>query len=228
MKLPREKTTLLWESALREVGTIDPESIVWLYQLARRVYRPDGVRLAFARAPIHVGGVWLYPITLARLQWLEAVSAWWGSDDLYPIAYACACSHGAEIRMEDPTEPEIVRRVIVEWRNSLQTTAADLNLAVCWLLGDPTETVTIENGAAAPSGDTRAQDWGEILCLLAGAYHLDPWTICMKPVEEVLLMIDNMPTPQGAYGAPTRDQRRKTALAEFQTAVRTVKAHNKP
>ena len=247
MKLPREKSTLLWESALREIASslpgsagvppasslppascpLPPDDLVWLHTLARRVYHPDGIRLAFARAPIQVSGIWLYPLALCWLQWLEDVAKWWGPDDLLPTAYACAYSDGSR-RPIDPSDNAATRALIHAWAANITISAPDLQAAVQWLLGNPEDTIAVSAScplppASCPPDFPSTSDWGELLCLLAGAYHLDPWDICMKPVDDVVRMLEMMPSPGGIYAAPTRDQRRKTALAEFQAAVRQLK-----
>ena len=229
MNLPKEKPALLWESALRDIAaagvTLAPDDLVWLHTLARKVYRPDGVRLAFARAPIHVGTVWLYPLALCWLQWLEEVVRWWGPQDMLPTAFACAMSDG-ETMPTSPSDPVATRAELLQWGNGLSVSAADLEAAVMWVLGDPGETVDVSTGATPT--ERESAEWGEILCLLSGAYHLAPWELVLRPVDEVLQMIDTMPSPAGIYSAPTRDQRRKTALAEFQAAVRHLKRKGTP
>ncbi len=251
MKLPKEKSTLLWESALRELSAslpgsagvppasslptancqLPPADLVWLHTLARRVYHPDGIRLAFARAPIQAGGIWLYPLALCWLQWLEDVAKWWGPEDLLPTAYACAYSDGSR-RPIDPSDPAATRALIHAWAANITISAPDLQAAVQWLLGNPEDVVDVSPKSPIPNPQSpipndpqspSTSDWGELLCLLAGAYHLDPWEICMKPVDDVVRMLEMMPSPGGIYAAPTRDQRRKTALAEFQAAVRMLK-----
>ena len=246
MKLPKEKSTLLWESALREIRSalptancqlptdslppascpLPPDALVWLHTLARRVYHPDGIRLSFARAPIQAGSIWLYPLALCWLQWLEDVAKWWGPVDLLPTAYACAMSDGSR-RPIDPSDPAATRALIHAWAANLTISAPDLQAAIQWLLGNPEDVVDVSPPSNLPTFQSSASpstsDWGELLCLLAGAYHLDPWAICMKPVDDVVRMLEMMPSPGGIYAAPTRDQRRKTALAEFQAAVRHLK-----
>lgn len=218
MKVPVEKAALLWQAALREIGAVTPDQAVWLHSLARRVYHPETGRLAFAQAPIHIGGVWLYPLSLAWLQWLETVCTWWGPNDLLPAAYACSRSDGHSTP-DDPFNEASCRDEIATFAGHCNASAADLQMAVRWLLAVQ-ETVEV---SPEPDAAQHTADWGELLCMLSAAYRIPPWEIVMRPTDEVLRMLDNMPEPSGIYSAPLKDQRRKTALAEFQAAVRHIK-----
>jgi hypothetical protein len=254
MKLPRTKATLLWKTAIRDlsVGGLhpDPEDVVWLWQLADRVFHAPGRRLLFTRAPIILPALsttptsphcslsttpttqtlpplTLYPITLQAIDWLLAISAWRSGGDLIPAAFACAHSDGADHAILSQTDRNTVETALHTWSNRLPCTPEDLRLAVQIQTATPDALVdtapVTPHSSLATSCDTSATDWGELLALLSGAYHIAPWELLKRPFRDIEAMMAQLPRVATLYGRVVEDEDRKRALREFQEAVLWVK-----
>jgi hypothetical protein len=239
MNLPKTKTSLLWKAAIRDLSANGkqpiPEDIVWLYTLAERVYHPTSYNrhLAFTRAPIVLPArsvcgpqdsdfLTLYPITFQGVTWLLAVSEWWTGGDLLPAAYACAHSDGIPCATFAETDQRAVESAVETWASGLPCAVEDLRAAVRIQTNAPEGQVTIK---PEPT-DTDATEWGELLALLAGVYHIAPWEILMRPwkdVEDLLKVMPRIAAFNGAMSAVSQDDRRKDALREFHEAVLFLK-----
>jgi hypothetical protein len=236
MKLPKTKTTLLLKTAIRDLSTpdkpLDPEDIIWLHTLADRVYHPTTFNrhLAFTRAPIvlpslsvsSVSSVVLYPITFQAVTWLIAVLEWWTHGDLLPAAFACAHSHGNAVATFLQTDRNAVEQTIKTWSDSLPCTPDDLREAVRIQTNVPELQITV----SPEPPNTDATEWGELLALLSGIYHLPPWEILLRPWADVETLLDALPRIAAlnrAIGSVSQDDKRKAALREFQQAVLFLK-----
>jgi hypothetical protein len=224
MKLPKTKTTLLWSTAISNLTaagiTLAPEDIVWLHTLADRVYHTTpSHRLAFTRAPIAVGPHFLFPITLQALTWLIAIDEWWQTDDLVAAAYACAHSDGQPhplFLIEDHAQ---ISDAILTWSGTIPLSAADLRQIVAIQTDLPGEQVSI---SPDPS-NTDATNWGELLALLSGVYHIPPWDLLLRPFADLEQLFASLPTITSLHDAVAHDPRRKIALMNFQDAVLFLK-----
>jgi hypothetical protein len=240
MKLPRSKPTLLWHTALRDISAggrvMDPEDVVWLWQLAERVYTAPGRRLAFTRAPIVLGAKWrehlapasdqallIFPITLQATEWLLNVSAWWEGSDLIPAAFACAHSDGADHPIFHETDRRAIENAVFAWSSLQPCTPDDLRAAVQIQTTTPDVMVDTQSGTGVPPVDTSATNWGEILASLSGAYHIPPWELITRPYADISDMLDALPSVAALYRDVAQDRDRRLALREFQEAVLYLK-----
>lgn len=244
MRLPKTRSMLLWRNALRDIQaagrTLDPEEMVWLWTLAERVRKAPGRRLLFRRAPIvlpaiaappapaedNVRRVVLYPITVEAVEWLLAVSAWWIGSDLIPSAFACAHSDGLAHAVFDSVDRVAIKKEVDAWMKRLSVSPAELKAAVRIQTNSPDsyiETEKAKPGALAPD-DLSAEDYGELLALSAGAYHVAPWELLKRPFADLEAMIDRIPVLSALYGATRADPDNKSALDEFQAAVIFLKS----
>lgn len=239
MKLPKTRSMLLWRNAVRDIQaagrTLDPEAIVWLWTLAERVRATPGRRLLFRRAPVvlpaiaeapeafldRVRPVVLYPITVEAVEWLLAVSEWWEGSDMIPAAFACAHSDGQAHSVFEKIGRVGIKAEIDAWTRRLPVPPADLRAAVQLQTDSPDnaiETDPPKPGALAKE-DLSAEDYGELLALAAGAYHVAPWELLKRPFADLEAMLDGIPALAAIYGATRADPDRKSALDEFQAAV---------
>lgn len=229
MKLPRTKSTLLWRSALRDIAAVgrvlDPEEIVWLWQLADRITNPAGRRLPFTRAPILLPShcpsaishqpLALYPITLQATDWLLAVSAWWPGSDLIPAAFACAHSDGANHPIFHQPDRTAIQKAVSSL-GALPCTPEDLRLAVQIQTNTPDAQIETD---PARKPDPSVSDWGEILAILSGAYHIPPWELIARPYADISDLLDALPRVAALYKEVCQNRDSQQALREFQEAV---------
>lgn len=230
MKLPKSRPTLLWQTALQDIRAcraepLQDEDVVWLYLLAQRVITPADGRLPFARAPIRCGNVWLYRLSLQGLNWLAAFDPWWPGSDLLPAAFACAHSTDKPEPLFQHTDHAVIKSTVLAWADTLDCTLEDLRLATQIQTGFPdamVETEPPKKGTPAPS-DLDATQWGAILALLAGAYHIPPWTLLMRPFEDINQLLTELPTVATLYGNIPGDKKASATLQAFQEAVLFLK-----
>jgi hypothetical protein len=237
MKLPKSRPTLLWQTALQDIRAcraepLQDEDVVWLYLLAQRVITPADGRLPFARAPIRCGNVWLYRLSLQGLNWLAALDPWWPGSDLLPAAFACAHSTDKPEPLFQHTDHAVIKSTVLAWADTLDCTLEDLRLATQIQTGFPDAMVETdpkprdpnEREASTPApSDLDATQWGAILALLAGAYHIPPWTLLMRPFEDINQLLTELPTVATLYGNIPGDKKASATLQAFQEAVLFLK-----
>jgi hypothetical protein len=139
---------------------------------------------------------------------------------MLPAAFACAHSDGEKHAIFHETDHGTIEATVASWASTLPCTPEDLRHAV--QLQTETPDVSIETDTAH-TVSTSAVDWGELLALLSGVYHVAPWDLLMRPFCDIEEMLDKMPRIAALHGRVVEDQDRRKTLREFQEGVLYLK-----
>lgn len=197
-------------ASLTEKGVApSPMQSVWLYDLCRDVVMPDRNEVcAWLPAPVTLGCLSLYPMTVQSHLWLDDYAArWWEEDDIMDVlATAWASVHarreGVFARM---TSRAHATARLASWGVLLPYTLDQLREALRRLLGD-------QGGVNIPSpiepkAPADPLQWGEVLARAANTMHVAP--------SDVLLM--DMETVSDVMRAAARDDGRSPETAPAKT-----------
>ncbi len=143
-----------------------PAEIVELSALGWGVESPETRRLLARGAPVEIGGVWLWPMSLYAQEWFDRVgSKLDGKTAVFALAYAMA--HGRDEGEPLKIEGRTAEKIVTRWRKSLKCTFGELNIAVAQVLQQD-ETPEI------PSKDSGSMTIGDFSAFLASAVGGDP------------------------------------------------------
>ena len=131
---------------LRERFHIEPtlDDILWLHDLAKRVMRPGGAPHAgLAGAPVRVGNLTLWPMTIGAGEWFATVGLPLceakNAMGIYVTAYAMACARQPEVLLPIASWSQL-RDCLKQFRRGMGVRAKELVAAVqCVLERDSIE-----------------------------------------------------------------------------------------
>lgn len=238
MRLTRRESNSVFEDALSQLSkagvTPSPLETVWLFDLSREVLSPGvNERPAFLWPGVCIGGVTLYPPTLAAEMWMsEYASRWFRDDedmDIKASAWACAVGR-VEGVFEREAQTELrARATIGGWSRKVTCTLQELRAAVLALsAGEGMERITIEciGEVKQQHRTVSAAHWGEIISALVAAYHLPPGQFLWgMSADDAMMMLANRPGPNGEM--ITRKDAKSAAVHALQSAIRHLKMEAK-
>jgi len=224
---PRIKA--LFDSGIKQLAKdgVDPtaDEVVWLYVLAEKVIKPDvGSGVSFFDAPIRVGSVLLFPLSIQASIWIDRYAKdWWKTDprkDLLAVTFAMVHSKSKDI-FQQMTERRSAWRKIRRWAFwNLSVSYKQLRDVMIDILGDNDYVAIGEQ-----KKEIEAPEWGEVISMLCGAYHLPPETFLYEySVSTVLQMLKNMPNATGER--PSNESVK--SIVEWQKVVRFISQLHRP
>ncbi len=240
MQIKKPRVRALFTQTLEEFTGRDiqlsPEDVVWVYHAVENYILPDKRDIpAFFSAPIEVGKVWLYPLTIVADQWIENFAAGWFEKDrlldTYSIAFAMYHSEPGDLALTKITTRKAAVKAIKEFTaQSLPVSLRQLQEAVGALLNF-SELVPDDTNYCPdckqplPSDDDKPKDddpyeWGPTIAMLCGTYKgIKPKTfLCEMSAADVAGMIKNAPLPPGME-RPAVDGNAVRAFGEFRLTI---------
>lgn len=146
---------------------LTPAEIVELNALGWAVESPETRRLLARGAPVSVGGVYLWPMSLYAQDWFNRVGCELDgkASPVYALAYAMAHSR-------DPGEPLALdgreaERVVQAWGKTLKCTFDELNVAISQIIQQDEE-------PDQPPSETGGMTVGDFSAFLASTCGGDP------------------------------------------------------
>ena len=188
--------------------------IVHINALAHLVESPTS-RVALARGrPVAVGGVYLWPMTLAGSDWFRNVGGNLPGQTLQIYALAYAMAHG---RKELPWDAREAQGVVRAWGHSLKCRMAELEAAIGGVVD--------QDEPPPDTGETaRSATAGELSVMLAAMTSTDPavWEYQCS-LTYVLAMLDTLVAQNAAKGESTKHDPRIKAERALGLVVHRIR-----
>ena len=146
---------------------LTPAEIVELNALGWAVESPETRRLLARGAPVAVGGVYLWPMSLYAEEWFDRVGCHLSGNKQQAYALAYAMAHG-----RDDGDPLVIdgreaEKVVKQWGKSLKCTFGELNVAI-------SQVTQQDEDAEQPPEETGGITMGDFSAFLAAACGGDP------------------------------------------------------
>lgn len=210
----------LSELAAAEIEALETEGVrltaldvCRINALAHRVEAPQS-RLALSRGvPVAVGGVYLWPQTLAGAEWFRRIGGELAGIHLQTLALAYAMANGREDLPEDIKSAE---RVVNAWGKKLTCRHAEIVEAIKQVLEQDERVDTGETGRGASAG--------EISVMLSAMTHTPPnvWEYQCS-ITYALAMLDACIAQNAAEGNSTKFDPRIKAERALGLAVAQIR-----
>lgn len=239
MLIPKPRLRALFETSvadLQKAGVpLAPFDIYWIGHLCERVVNRPGHAADFSRPAFVCGGSTFYPLTVGASAWLaDYPGAWWdGSEtgrldvnrDMDMLATAYAMAHAYEPdKFAGLIDETHARLVIRTWAMRLSCTERELFSALKSWLGEPQDTVAMDNPNEVRPADPSPDDWGGTLCWLAYQYKQPPqWFLWNCTDAELSLMIRRCPVGESkSYTGNDADHEALRLLKKYLSELRTA------
>jgi hypothetical protein len=142
---------------------LTPAEIIELNALGWAVESPETRRLLARGAPVEIGGVYLWPMSLYAQEWFSRVGCQLSDNTrrAYALAYAMAHQYdeGEPLAIDGRTAEKVVAR----WAKTLRCTFDELNIAISQILQQDEE-------AEQPPDETGGMSIGDFSAFLASAF----------------------------------------------------------
>jgi len=166
--------TKLSELAEAEIETLradgidlTPAEIVEINALGWAVESPETRRLLARGAPVAVGGVYLWPMSLYAQDWFDRVGCKMGGLRRQTYAMAYAMTHGRDDGEPLAMEGRKAELIALVWGLRLKCTFGELNVAISQILQQ-------DEDAEQPPSETGGMTMGDFSAFLASACGGDP------------------------------------------------------
>ena len=188
--------------------------IVELNELARLMENPVS-RVALSRGkPISVGGVYLWPMTLAASDWFRTIGGNLPGQTLQTYALAYAMAYG---RKELPQDWKQAQRAVKQWSRKLRCRMTELEAAI--------EAVVDQDEPPPDTGETgQSATPGELSIMLAAMTKTDPavWEYQCS-LTYVLAMLDTIVSQNAAEGESSKHDPRIKAERALGLVVHRIR-----
>lgn len=201
------------QQLVEEGITLAPEEIVELNELAKRVETPEA-RLALSRGkPVAVGGVYLWPFTLAGASWYREHMKEFGGLKHQRFALAYVMAHGRDPLPEDMKE---AHRLINQWSRKLTCRPSELEEAIRQIIEQDELPDTEEKGPVPGVG--------EISMMMTALTSVRPevWEYQCS-MNYVLRLLDRLTGQNAAEGQSNRSDPRIKAERVLGLAVNRIR-----
>lgn len=143
---------------LRDEGiTPTPAEIVRLNAIGWAVQSPETRRLLARGAPVDIGGVYLWPMTLCAQDWFNRIGCKLSGNARRAYALGYAMAHGRDEGTALCIEGRQAEKVVVKWARALKCTFGELNVAISQVLAQDEEPEQPPSGTGGmPIGDFSA------------------------------------------------------------------------
>jgi len=146
---------------------LTPAEIIEINALGWAVESPESRRLLARGAPVEIGGVYLWPMSLYAQEWFDRVGCHLSSNTHQAYALAYAMCHGRDEGEPLAIEGRTAEKTVSRWANSLKCTFGELNVAISQVLQQDEE-------HEQPPSETGGMPIGDFSALLASACGGDP------------------------------------------------------
>jgi hypothetical protein len=196
---------------------LEASDVVHINALAQRVETPQS-RMALARGiPVPVGGVYLWPMTLAAGDWFQRVGGELRGQRLQTWALAYAMAHGREQLPEDLAAADAA---VTAWARALRCRMGELEGAIRQVVQQDDQLDTGETGPSAGPGN--------ISMMLAAMTHTAPdvWEYQVS-IPYALAMLDTLIAQNAADGHSTKHDPRIKAERALGLLVNRIRKRRK-
>ena len=206
------------DTLISEGVSLSPIDVVRINALCHRVENPQ-TRLALSRGtPVAIGGVYLWPMTLAGSDWFQRVGCEIGGRKKQAFALAYAMCNGRDVLPQDIKE---ARKIVVAWGRSLKCRFTELVVAIALIHEQWDDLDTGEIGEPASVG--------EMSMMLSAMTGLAPeiWEYQCS-IQYVVEMISTITAQNAADGESTKhDLKIKAERAVGLVISKIKKKHEK-
>ena len=153
----------VFDKLLDEGLTLSPQEVLDIQRLsleASGVTTEERIRMSRGE-PVLVGGVYLWPLTFAALEWEEAVEPLLRRESMRTLAMAAAMAYGHD-RAKMATRGEDAVRIVREFRKGLAATHPEVTEAIRLVTGE------------IPFGEPDEERSGNIVLTAASLTGIDP------------------------------------------------------
>ena len=146
---------------------LTPAEIIEINALGWAVESPETRRLLARGAPVAIGGVYLWPMSLYAQDWFDRVGCYLDGNKQQTYALAYAMAHGRNEGEPLAMECREAEKTVKRWGKSLKCTFGELNVAVSQVLQQ-------DEDAEQPPSETGGMTMGDFSAFLASACGGDP------------------------------------------------------
>ena len=146
---------------------LTPAEIVEINALGWAVESPETRRLLARGAPVAIGGVYLWPMSLYAQDWFDRVGCHLCGNKQQTYALAYAMAHGRDAGEPLAMEGREAEKTVKQWGKSLKCTFGELNVAISQVLAQ-------DEDAEQPPSETGGMTMGDFSAFLASACGGDP------------------------------------------------------
>jgi len=146
---------------------LTPAEIVEINALGWAVESPETRRLLARGAPVAIGGVYLWPMSLYAQDWFDRVGCEMGGLRRQTYAMAYAMAHGRDEGEPLAMSGRKAELIALVWGLRLKCTFSELNVAVSQVLQQ-------DEDAEQPPSETGGMTMGDFSAFLASACGGDP------------------------------------------------------
>ena len=146
---------------------LTPAEIIEINALGWAVESPETRRLLARGAPVAVGGVYLWPMSLYAQDWFDRVGCHLHGNKQQTYALAYAMAHGRDAGEPLAMEGREAEKTVKRWGKSLKCAFGELNVAISQILQQ-------DEDAEQPPSETGGMTMGDFSAFLAAACGGDP------------------------------------------------------
>ena len=147
---------------------LTPAEIVEINALGHAVESPETRRLLARGAPVAVGGVYLWPMSLYAQDWFDRVGCYLDGNKQQTYALAYAMAHGRDEGEPLAMEGRMAEKTVARWGKSLKCPLRELNVSISQILQQD------EDAEQPPDEDAGGMSMGDFSAFLASACGGDP------------------------------------------------------
>ena len=200
---------------------LTPAEIIEINALGWAVESPETRRLLARGAPVAIGGVYLWPMSLYAQDWFDRVGCQLDGNKQQTYALAYAMAHGRDAGEPLAMEGREAEKTVKQWGKSLKCTFGELNVAISQVLAQ-------DEDAEQPPSETGGMTMGDFSAFLAAACGGDPdfWERrCASGYTHAVL--DTLVRQNSADGKKTMADPRLKAERAIGWAVEKIKKSRK-
>jgi hypothetical protein len=146
---------------------LTPAEIVELNALGWAIESPETRRLLSRGAPVEVGGVFLWPMSIYAQEWFDRVGCHLSSNTRQAYALAYAMAHGRDEGEPLAMDGRAAERTVSRWAKSLKCTFGELNVAISQVLQQ-------DEDHEQPPSETGGMTIGDFSAFMAASCGGDP------------------------------------------------------
>jgi len=146
---------------------LTPAEIIELNALGWAVESPETRRLLARGAPVEIGGVYLWPLSLYAFEWIGRVGCNLEGKPHQTYAVAYAMAHGRDDGDPLAMDGREAGKIVTRWAESLKCTLGELQIAIGQIQQQDEE-------SDQPPSETGGMTAGDLSALLAASCGGDP------------------------------------------------------
>ena len=200
---------------------LTPAEIIELNALGWAVESPETRRLLARGAPVEIGGVYLWPMSLYAQEWFSRVGCNLSNNTRRAYALGYAMAHGRDEGDPLAMDGRSAEKIVTRWGKSLKCTFGELNVAISQILQQDEE-------SKQPPSETGGMTIGDLSAFLAASCGGDPefWE-CRCAAGYTYAVLDTLCRQNNAEGHKTMADPRIKAERALGHAIEKIKKSRK-